>query len=387
MSSSPTHWSAASAALAADQPAAALPVIRIGDLVPVLPGRDVWDMWPIAYADGRTACIDGRSWWFFLDAPQCDDPDDRHDLARIRLTSLGADGWRDHGDAFPDGFSPGSREWSGSAVLAADDRTLTLYFTASGRREGGPRFEQRLFEAQGVFADGRLSDWTAPVESVVADGRDYVVAIEAEAPAHGIKGFRDPGYFRDPADGREYLLFVGSAGWTDARIDGVIGVARRDDGAWHLQRPLVEAIEVNSELERPHIIVRDGLYYLFWSTQAKRFAPGLGAPTGLYGMVADSMAGPWRPLNGSGLVAGNPPAEPFQAYCWWVTGELDVISFADFWGLDGRVPDTAAIRRAHFGGTVAPWFRLALAGDTATIVPVSSDHAGPCPAAASTTSR
>ena len=259
MSSLPAHWSAECAALAADQPSAALPVIRAADLIPVLPDRDVWDMWPIAYADGRTACIEGRSWWFFLDAPRCDDPDDRHDLARIRLTSLGADGWRDHGDAFPDGFSPGNREWSGSAVLAGDDRTLTLYFTAAGRRGGGPRFEQRLFEAQGLFADGALRDWTAPQESVAADGVDYVVADEADAPAHGIKGFRDPGFFRDPADGRDYLLFVGSAGWTSERIDGVIGLARRDGGAWRLQRPLVDAVGVNSELERPHIVVRDGL--------------------------------------------------------------------------------------------------------------------------------
>lgn len=362
-----THWSAQAATRAAAQPDAALPVIRADQVVPVLPDHDVWDMWQIAYADGRSAFAGGRSWWFFLATPRFDDPDDRHDAARIRLTSHGDDGWRDHGDAFPDGFAPGSREWSGSAVLADDDRRLTMYFTAAGRR-GEPRtFEQRLFETHGTFADGRVDDWSDPVESIVADGRHYVVANEVEAPANGIKGFRDPGYLRDPADGAEYLLFVGSAGWTDDPVDGVIGIARRDGAAWTLLPPIVDAIGVNSELERPHVIARDGRYYLFWSTQAKRFAPGIGAPTGLYGMVADTMTGPWRPLNGSGLVAGNPAAEPFQAYCWWVTGELDVISFVDFWGLQGRQPIDAATRRAHFGGTAAPLFRLALDGDRATI--------------------
>ncbi|MGP7796766.1 glycoside hydrolase family 68 protein [Sphingomonas sp. CLY1604] len=364
-----THWRAEDARRAADQPAAALPVIAAADVVPVLPGHDVWDMWQIAYADGRSMLHQGRSWWFFLATPRFDDPDDRHDAARIRLTSHGADGWRDHGDAFPDGFAPGSREWSGSAVLDADETTLTMYFTAAGRR-GAPRtFEQRLFETRGRFVDGRLSDWTVPVESVAADGDTYLRADEAAATDGRIKGFRDPGVFRDPHDGAEYLLFVGSAGWVEDVHDGVIGVARRAraDAPWSLAPPLVEAIGVNSELERPHVIHRDGRYYLFWSTQAKRFAQGIDAPTGLYGMVADAMTGPWRPLNGSGLVAANPRQEPYQAYCWWVTGELDVLSFVDAWGLNGAVPDTAATRRAHFGGTAAPWFRLILDGDAARV--------------------
>ncbi|SUJ21767.1 Levansucrase [Sphingomonas paucimobilis] len=117
---------------------------------------------------------------------------------------------------------------------------------------------------------------------MAADGHHYIVANQAEPENGGIKGFRDPGYFRDPADGSEYLLFVGSAGWVEEAFDGVIGVARRVDGQWVLQPPLIEALDVNSELERPHIILRNGLYYCFWSTQAKRFAPGLSAPTGLY---------------------------------------------------------------------------------------------------------
>jgi len=366
----PTSWTVAQARRAADQSTAALPVITAADIVPIVADQDLWDMWQIADGEGRTVIVDGRSWWFFLATPRFADPDDRHDAARIRLTSHGVDGWRDHGNVFPDGFAPGTREWSGSAVLDDDGVTLTMYFTASGR-EGGPRtFEQRLFETRGHFANGRVSDWTTPVESVAADGEVYLLANQADAVDGRIKGFRDPGYFRDPMDDAEYLLFSGSAGWVDEVHDGIVGVARRTsrEDAWTLAPPLVESIGVNSELERPHIVHRDGLYYLFWSTQATRFADGLGAPTGLYGMVAPDMTGPWRPLNGSGLVAANPPAEPCQGYCWWVTGEGDVISFVDFWGVAGQPLNDAASRRAHFGGTAAPWFRLELQGDTATVV-------------------
>ncbi|MET4896638.1 glycoside hydrolase family 68 protein [Sphingomonadaceae bacterium jetA1] len=372
MTLTPAHWSADALAGIAAQADARLPILTAADVVPILPGHDLWDMWPIAYADGRTAFLAGRSWWFFLATPRFDDPETRHDAARIRLTSHGADGWRDHGVTFPDGFTPGSREWSGSAVLGEDDATLTLYFTASGRRDGPHTFEQRLFETTGRFMlDGehaRLEGWSTPVESVAADGHHYIVANQAEPENGGIKGFRDPGYFRDPADGTDYLLFTGSAGWVNQPRDGVIGVARRERGRWMLRPPLIDALGVNSELERPHIILRDGRYYCFWSTQAKRFAPGIGAPTGLYAMVAERMAGPWRPVNGTGLVAANPAEEPTQAYCWWVTGEGQVISFVDYWGLEGR--DAAAdpvLRRARFGGTAAPWFRLDFAGDRVTI--------------------
>ncbi|WP_316748632.1 glycoside hydrolase family 68 protein [Sphingomonas sp. A2-49] len=366
----PARWTADAARRAADQPAAALPVITAADVVPILAGHDLWDMWQIADADGRTVVVGGRSWWFFLAAPAFADPDARHDAARIHLTSHGSDGWRDHGPAFPDGFAPGSREWSGSAVLDADGATLTMYFTAAGHRDGSRRFAQRLFETRGRFEAGRVGDWHPPVESVVADGAVYRVADQGDAVDGRIKGFRDPGYLRDPADGAEYLLFVGSAGWVDAIDDGVIGVARRTAPAdpWALAPPLVEAIGVNSELERPHVVVHAGRYYLFWSTQARRFADGIGAPTGLYGMVAPAMTGPWTPLNGSGLVAANPSAEPAQGYCWWVTGELDVISFVDAWGLGGGVAPDPVTRRAQFGGTAAPWFRLALDGDRAAIV-------------------
>lgn len=369
----PGHWSASDIAGIAVQADAALPVITASDIVPVVADHDVWDMWQIAYTDGRTAMPGGRSWWFFLATPRFDDPEARHDAARIRLTSHGADGWRDHGVTFPDGFTPGSREWSGSAVLDADGITLTQYFTAAGRRDGPHSFEQRLFETRGRFivdADGaRTEGWTTPVESVVADGNLYARADQIEPVAGGIKGFRDPGYFRDPADGAEYLLFVGSAGWTDQLFDGVIGTARRGaDGRWAPAAPLVEAVGVNRELERPHIIVRDGAYYLFWSTQGKRFAPGIVAPTGLYAMVAGDMAGPWRPVNGTGLVAANPAEEPLQAYCWWVTGELEVASFVDYWGLAGADPAAdVGLRRARFGGTAAPWFRLDIQGDRVTI--------------------
>lgn len=348
---------------------ARLPVLGAAAIGPVVAGLDLWDMWQIEDAAGATLTRHGRTYWFFLAVPRAGDPELRHDRARIHLLSHGGDGWRDHGPALPDGATPGSREWSGSARLTADGETLTLYFTAAGDRNGGPRFAQRLFEVRGrlvIEADSaRCEGWDTPVEIFTADG-DWYARADQDAPVDGgILGFRDPGFVRDPADGQDYMLFTGSAA-RDGKT-GVIGVARRDGDRWTLLPPLLEAPDVNSELERAHIIVRDGRYYLFWSTQGRRFAAGLFAPTGLYGMVADRLLGPYRPLNGTGLVAGNPEQAPFQAYCWWVTAEGDVASFVDYPGLEDPHAATPEARRTRFGGVAAPFFQLRFDGDAVTI--------------------
>ena len=342
-----------------------LPLIGADDVRPILPGIDLWDCWPLEHRNGLTVGAGVHEWWFFLSSPQFDDPNLRHAEARIRLIARVAGAWVDHGPVFADGFTPGDREWAGSAVRDDDGAGVTLYFTAAGRRGDAPSFEQRLFAARGRVNDATIGDWEAPVEIVTSDATRYVHVVQTEGETGTIKAFRDPAYFCDPADGREYILFVGSAGWDDHAFNGVVGCAQRIGGNWVLADPIVDAVGVNNELERPHMRVADGRYYLFFSTQRHTFAgPDVAGPNGLYAMVADRMAGPWRAVNGSGLVAANPLTEPKQAYSWWVTGEHRVVSFIDYWGMAGR--DTAtdpALLRQQFGGTPAPEFGLRMDGD------------------------
>ncbi|MFC3175338.1 glycoside hydrolase family 68 protein [Novosphingobium bradum] len=357
--------------LAGQVPADRFPTIPADQARPLLPGLDLWDCWPLAHEDGHTAAVmlggESRSLWFFLSAPRFPDPADRHAHARIRLLSRGAGGWRDHGPALPDGWCPGSREWAGSAVLGADGHTVTLYLTAAGRRgEARPTFEQRLFEGGAKLGPDGLAAWREPEELVRADGHHYLPVTAREEGAPGtLKAFRDPFWFRDPATGGEHLVFTASAAWSADPHNGVVGLATRTARGWTLEAPLVEAVGVNNELERPQLVVRGGRYYLFWSTQAHTFSPRApGYPTGLYGMVADRLRGPWRPLNGHGLVAANPADEPAQAYSWCVTGEDEAWSFVDYWGMAGRsLADHPDCRRGQFGGTPAPVLRLRYAGD------------------------
>jgi levansucrase len=334
---------------------------------------DIWDLWPVQEMDGSPSGVRGGDLWMALSAPAVGHPEERHDVARLRLLVNRANGWDDLGPAFGDGVTPGSREWSGSAVRRPDG-SVSVYYTAAGHRgEARPTYVQRVIEARPklVTASGRirLSGLVEHREVLRSDGRTYLPADELEgAPGH-IRAFRDPGWFRDPVDGREHLLVAASVSSQDGFM-GAIALATEHRGGWSLLPPLLVADGINHEIERPHVVVRRGLYYLFFATQRHVFHPAGSAPTGLYGLVASSLTGPYEPLNGSGLVIQNPPSQPDQAYAWWVLPDLRAVSFLNYRSADGTNMRhaTATEARARFGGTIAPVLQLALDRASTSIV-------------------
>lgn len=332
----------------------------------MLPHHDVWDSWPVQEEDGSTTVVRGAELWMALAAPAVGHPEQRHDRARIRLLARTFQRWRDLGDVFADGTSPGSREWSGSAVRRPDG-TVSIFYTAAGvRGETRPTFHQRVVEARAQLTtvDGNVQ-FGQPIEHrVVLHGESpYLPADEVEGGPGRIRAFRDPGWFRDPADGREYLLVAASVPW-GSHFTGAVALAGATAAGWALLPPLLVSEGVNHEIERPHVVVHQGRYYLFFCTNGSAFHPAGSAPTGLYGLVAPALTGPYEPLNGSGLVIRNPPAQPDQAYAWLVLPDLSVESFVNYPCTDGGDPRVAesAAARARFGGTAAPTLHLALHG-------------------------
>jgi len=354
-----------------------------------IPHLHIWDTWFLRERDGTLAEVDGYRVCFSLTAPSELLPGKRHDVAAIRAC-YSDDGrtWHDAGDVFESAL--GQRQWAGSALY--DDGDVYLFYTAAGTEDAEElTYSQRIVGASGGSihtADGfdLRGPWTHH-ELLTPDGERY----EREDQSRGmIYTFRDPWFFEDPETGETWLLFEANSpvpegsdacGGDPAQqeFNGSVGVARSPTGdplEWALSEPLLDAVCVNQELERPHVVYRDGLYYLFVSSHLHTFAPGLSGFDALYGFVADEFRGEYAPINGSGLVATNPENAPFQAYSWMAFphGEEVLVqnffNYYDFAGetLDeiGHLPEGEQLRR--FGGTPGPPLRLKMDGVQSRII-------------------
>ena len=177
-----TTWTAAHLATLVDDLSSHTAVIP--DRPPrLLPAVDFWDLWPVREPNGEMADVCGAEVWAGLSAPASGHPGARHHRARIRLVSRRRDGWADLGMLFPDGASPGSREWAGSLVLDPATGRLSAYYTAAGERgEGAPTFRQRIMGASAVLRcanGGPAADgWSAHRELITADGVRYQAAVQ-----------------------------------------------------------------------------------------------------------------------------------------------------------------------------------------------------------------
>jgi hypothetical protein len=251
----PARWTRRHLDRLVETPATTAPALGPSAPARALPGHDLWDPWPVQEPDGSPAVMSGSELWMALSAPATGHPEERHDLARIRLLTRSGGSWQDHGPVFADGTSPGSREWSGCAVRRPDG-TISIFYTAAGwRGEARPTFHQRIIEARPRLtvdrADVRLDRRVAHHEVLRCVGDTYLPANEDEGGPGQIRAFRDPGWFRDPADGREYLLVAACVPWGDRHM-GAIALA---DAILH-QPPRLPARGRGADrpvrLRRPH---------------------------------------------------------------------------------------------------------------------------------------
>ncbi|SHG69567.1 glycoside hydrolase family 68 protein [Halobaculum gomorrense] len=368
----------------------------------------LWDTWLLRERDGSIADVGGYRVAFALTAPRDLLPGKRHDVATIRcFYSADGESWESAGPVFEGSEPLGSRQWAGCALWDPDGTgpaDLYCYYTAAGEAgEEELSYTQHLAlatggtltvdgdagEAQSASNGGGLSvEGTFTHESLL---RPDGVRYETKDQSRGmIYTFRDPWFFEDPATGETHLLFEANLPvpeGSDAcdgdpvgqEFNGAVGVADSPTGdptEWELRDPLLHSTCVNQELERPHVVVRDGRYYLFVSSHEHTFAPGIEGFDALYGFVADSLHGEYRPLNDTGLVLTNPGNAPFQTYSWLAflhEEELLVTSFFNYYNLEGRTLDQVAelppaeqFRR--FGGTLSPTIRIDLDGDRTRVL-------------------
>ncbi|KPY60615.1 Levansucrase [Pseudomonas amygdali pv. sesami] len=350
----------------------------------------IWDTMPLRELDGTVVSVNGWSVIVTLTADRHpDDPqyvgangrydikrdwEDRHGRARMCYwySRTGKD-WIFGGRVMAEGVSPTTREWAGTPVLLNDKGDIDLYYTCVTPGAAIAKVRGRIVTSdKGV----ELKDFTEVKTLFEADGKYY----QTEAQ-NSTWNFRDPSPFIDPNDGKLYMVFEGNVAGErgthtvgaaelgpvppgheeigGARFQvGCIGLAVAKDlsgDEWEILPPLVTAVGVNDQTERPHYVFQDGKYYLFTISHKFTYADGVTGPDGVYGFVGEHLFGPYRPMNASGLVLGNPPAQPFQTYSHCVMPNGLVTSFID------SVPTSGEDYR--IGGTEAPTVRILLEGD------------------------
>lgn len=374
-----------------------------------------WDWWPVRTRTGEVAEIDGYQIAIALTAPSDILPGKRHDIAthRYALSSDGGQTWELGGEVFGAEDPLGSRQWAGSAMYDEDENRLYAFYTIAGEtgdpveeaaasREpdeeteigpsGGPirpgisyRQQMGLATADVVTGDDGVSfeNWTDHEVLFSGDDTDFYAATEGTAGGAGnIDAFRDPWFYQDPETGEEYVLFTATMPQAECDGDGVVGIARAtsdDLREYEILPPLLDGHCVNNELERPHIINRDGNTYLLFTTHSHTFRDGTNGPEGYYGFVGPDLFGPYEPLNGTGLVLANPDDQPYQAYSWMGLPNGLVTSFFQYFDLPEGVELSYVGSQApefqldHFGGTFAPTLALEFDGATTRLV----DELGP----------
>lgn len=362
----------------------------------------IWDTMPLRTLDGTIVSVNGFSVIFTLTADRNPelfldekgkydikaDWEDRHGRARICFwySKTGKD-WIFGGRVMQEGVSPTTREWAGTPILLNDRGDIDLYYTCISPCATICKVRGRITTKNDKV---QLLDFDEVKPLFSADGVYY--QDESQNPYWN---FRDPSPFVDPKDGKLYMVFEGNVAGErgDHKVTkkqcgilpyghkdvgnsryqvGCIGLARAldpDGEQWEILPPLVTAVGVNDQLERPHFVFKRGRYYLFTISHKYTYADGLTGSDGVYGFTSRSLTGLYKPMNSSGLVLGNPPSQPFQTYSHYVMPNGLVTSFID------SVPCNPLIKLAdgtfmHYriGGTLAPTVKIELKDDKSYVV-------------------
>lgn len=364
------------------------------------PDLFTWDGWPLRNRDGSIAELDGWVVYIALSADRVtgDDIPAFFTRSEWRYWFTRDGNWQPGGLVFAEGTPLGSRQWAGSASYDAESGRAEFYYTAVGIVPEGseptypsefpqdspaagrpPVIQQMAVASAQVVTDEqgvRFEDFSEHEIILEADGEIYQTFDDAITD-QVIYGMRDPEYFRDPADGREYILFTANAAFKPGPFNGVVGIAeRRGPTDWALLPPIIAAPEVSSQLERPHVIVRDATYYVFFSTHAFTFAEDGAGPEGLYGFATTSgdFRGQYVPLNRHGLVAGNPQSKPMQTYSYLALPSPRGALVMSYLNTAGNVDN-----QAGWIGSPGPLFEVAIDGLDTTIVEAQARPPGLMP--------
>ncbi|RYL97861.1 glycoside hydrolase family 68 protein [Sporolactobacillus sp. THM7-7] len=326
--------------------------------IPSAKGMDVWDTWPLQNADGTVADYKGYQIVFGLAGNPKDSSDTFIYLFYKKAGEKSINSWKNAGRVFKknDHLVPNdpilkdqAEEWSGSATLTSD-RKVRLFYTNRHpwAPEKGLYGKQTLTTAQinlsqpdaGTLQISGVEDYKSIFDG---DGKYYQTVDQAfgNGDYSDNHTLRDPHYVED--DGRKYLVFEANTG-TEAGYqgeeqfnnrayyggsqqffrqerekllnspkkkeatlaNGALGIIELNDDYTlkKAMKPLIPSNTITDEIERANVFQIKGKWYLFTSSRgSKMIADGIGdKDIYMLGYYADSLTGPYKPLNDTGLV-------------------------------------------------------------------------------------
>ncbi|NLH36324.1 MAG: glycoside hydrolase family 68 protein, partial [Lactococcus chungangensis] len=136
-----------------------------------------------------------------------------------------------------------------------------------------------------------------------------------------------------------------------------------------VMKPLIASNTVTDEIERANVFKMDGKWYLFTDSRGSKMTiDGIGdKDVYMLGFVSDSLTGPYKPLNGSGLVLNMnlDPADLTFTYSHFAVPQSE----------GNNVVITSYMTNRSFytdhHATFAPSFLLNIKGDKTSVVPNS----------------
>ena len=253
----------------------------------LLEGRYVWDCWFIR--------SEGVTHMYALNSPS-DLPSKarhHHSVCVDHWSSKNQVGWRHEGRVLepgPAGSWDSADIWTGCTVEYGDG--YLMYYTGLG---GGGYWSQGI----GVAYSKNLHDFRKAAENPVLMPDGVLYSASSQPDEKGVPpAFRDPYLFKDEISDKTFM-YVSAKNMEGKACIGVAEMKSPTD--WTLRRPVASNPGLN-EMELPQVILLDGTYYCFYSSNPPQYEENPQMPDGLYCHICDKPDGVYEPLGEEGLV-------------------------------------------------------------------------------------
>ena len=382
---------------------------------------DVWDTWPLQNTDGTVAEYNGYHIVFGLAGDPKNGSDTFIYMFYKKVNDNSLDAWKNAGRVFQDSdkFKPNdpylkyqAEEWSGSATFTEDGEVRLFYtnrepFTPDSGHYGKQTLTTAQVNVSEPAADTLKIDGVEDYKSIYegGDSKTYQTVEKAFGGGNFADNhtFRDPHYVED--QGRKYLVFEANTGteygyqgkgslynkayygksehfFQDEKkkllqspkkdlaelANGAIGIIEINDDYTlkNEMKPLIVSNTITDEIERPNIFEKDGKFYLFTSTRGSKMTIDGIDNEDIYmlGYVANSIAGPYKPLNKTGIVLHQDlnPYDITWTYAHYIIPQENSDNF---------VVTSYMTNRGYFAdhkSTFAPSFQLNVKGPKTAVV-------------------